>query len=136
MATNNRGRNSYSNDEAKVTFIPKQRNRCTTMVSDRTINNIKDGILHGLEYCNRRQSDLDMFVVIQGNKAIPNARSILMTGIDASMVTSSDGSLKFVTHTGHHCLHVMFIGGGSMWAIADQEPDDSYEVEGFTQITR
>ena len=105
------------------------------MISNTTINNIKDGILHGLEFCRRRETDLDMFVVIQGNRAIPNARSTSLIGTDACMVASSDGSLKFVTHQGHHCLHVMFVGGGSRWTITDQDSDDSFDLEGFTQLT-
>ena len=126
--------NRFCNNEAMITFLGKDRGRRTTMVANQTLNNIKNGIIHGLEYCVRRQRDCDMFVVLQGNKAIPNARSIPLHGIDGNMVACSDGSLKFVTREGHYCLHVMFIGGGSCWVLADDESDDSLEVEGLTQM--
>lgn len=135
MANNNGGNNRFCNDEAKITFMSKSRERRTTTLSNVTINNIKDGILHGLEYCRRRRSDCDMFVVLQGNKVIPNARSLTVQLGDtpASMEASSDGSLRFVTTEGF-CLHVMFIGGGSIWVLADADSEDSLEVENFTQL--
>ncbi|CAB9505321.1 hypothetical protein SEMRO_227_G092380.1 [Seminavis robusta] len=99
-----------------VVFFSKQ-SGVVTAVSHDTLAKIAGGVKHGIQRCYDRQSDVDMFVCLQGDKYIPNKLPINLEGIDATMETGSNGDLKFKTLRGNHTLNVIFSGGGSQFRL-------------------
>ncbi|CAB9521686.1 hypothetical protein SEMRO_1222_G253750.1 [Seminavis robusta] len=114
---------SLCNDQVKIAFFTKHPDDAAPANVD-TISKIARGIKHGIERCHQRQSDVDMFVCLQGNTVIPNNLPIRLEEIDATMESSSNGDLRFKTLHGNHTLHVVFSGGGSQFRLraADRPP--------------